>query len=106
VVRAFDPVAMGAAREMLPNVTYCADPYEAAAGADAIALVTEWNVFKRLDLSRVQAAMRTPILVDGRNLYDAAEMTALGFTYVGTGTSSVPSHMSISSVRAEEHVRV
>jgi UDPglucose 6-dehydrogenase len=106
VVRAFDPVAMGAAREMLPDVTYCADPYEAAMGADAIALVTEWNVFKRLDLTRVQAAMETPILVDGRNLYDAAEMTALGFTYVGTGTPSGPSHVSISSVRAKEHVRV
>jgi UDPglucose 6-dehydrogenase len=105
LVRAFDPVAMGGARQMLPEVTYCADPYEAATGADAVALVTEWNVFKRLDLVRVRAAMRTPILVDGRNIYDAAEMAALGFTYAGIGTSSIAAHLSTALDRSDERVR-
>jgi UDPglucose 6-dehydrogenase len=91
-VRAFDPVAMAGARELLPGVTYCADPYEAARGADGIALITEWNVFRRLDMDRVRAEMRTPILVDGRNIYDAAEMAALGFAYVGIGTAPVAPH--------------
>jgi UDPglucose 6-dehydrogenase len=96
---------MEGAREMLPGVTYCADPYEAATGADAVALVTEWNVFKRLDLTRVRAAMRTPVIVDGRNVYDAAEMAALGFTYAGIGTPSVTAHMSTASAVTVESLR-
>jgi UDPglucose 6-dehydrogenase len=84
-IRAYDPAAMPAARGLLPQVTFCADAYEAAAGADAIALVTEWNEFKGLDFARVRAALRQPVLVDGRNLYDPQEMPLLGFTYRGIG---------------------
>ncbi len=84
-VRAYDPAAMGGARALLPDVTFCADPYAAAAGADAVALVTEWNEFKGLDLGRVRAGMARPVLVDGRNLYDPRELTALGFTHRGVG---------------------
>jgi UDPglucose 6-dehydrogenase len=106
VVRAFDPVAMKRAREVLPEVTYCVDAYEAATGADAVALVTEWNVFKRLDMARVRAVMRTPVLVDGRNMYDAVEMVACGFTYAGIGTLTVPACRSTAPDRGAERVRV
>jgi len=86
-VRAYDPAAMAGARELLnpARVAFCADAYEAAAGADAVALVTEWNEFKGLDLVRVRESMPTPILLDGRNLYDPRDLTALGFTYRGVG---------------------
>jgi UDPglucose 6-dehydrogenase len=86
-VRVYDPAAMPRARALLsaPRVTFCADAYEAAAGADAVALVTPWNEFKGLDLARVAAGMRERVLVDGRNLYDPRELAALGFTYRGVG---------------------
>jgi UDPglucose 6-dehydrogenase len=76
---------MAAARPLLPEVALCADAYEAAVGADAVALVTEWAEFARLDLSRVRDGMRRPVLVDGRNLYDPGDVRALGFTYRGIG---------------------
>jgi UDPglucose 6-dehydrogenase len=88
-VRAYDPEAMEGARALLPGVTYCADPYDAARGADAIALITEWSEFKTIDLSRVRHLMRHPIIVDGRNVYDPAAMAALGFRYSGIGVPSV-----------------
>jgi UDPglucose 6-dehydrogenase len=88
-VRAYDPAAMGAARGLLPGVCWCADAYEAAAGADAVALLTEWNEFTGLDLARVAEQMRAPVLVDGRNLYDPRELAALGFTYRGVGLPPV-----------------
>jgi UDPglucose 6-dehydrogenase len=85
-VRAYDPEAMDGARRLLPaSVVYCGDAYDAAEGADAVALVTEWNEFKGLDLARVRQSLRRPVLVDGRNVYDAHEMAALGFTYRGVG---------------------
>lgn len=87
-IRAYDPVAMDGARSLLPDVTYTADAYEAATDADAVALITEWNEFKRLDLARVRASMRHPILVDGRNVYDPQEITEIGFIYSGIGLPS------------------
>jgi UDPglucose 6-dehydrogenase len=87
-VRAYDPVAMAAARALLPGVAMCADPYEAARGADAVALVTDWAEFKGLDLARVARAMRRPVLMDGRNLYDPETAAALGFAYHGMGVQS------------------
>ncbi|CAA9587151.1 MAG: UDP-glucose 6-dehydrogenase [uncultured Thermomicrobiales bacterium] len=86
-VRAYDPAAMDGARATLasPRVAFCADAYEAANGVDAVALVTEWNEFKGLDLARVRDGMRAPILLDGRNLYDPRELAQLGFTYRGVG---------------------
>jgi UDPglucose 6-dehydrogenase len=80
-VQAYDPAAMGPARALLPTVELCADAYAAAAGTDALLLLTEWSEFRQLDLARVRASMRRPFLVDGRNLYDPAEMAGLGFTY-------------------------
>jgi len=87
-VRAHDPVAMDAARPLLPGVTLCADPYEAARGADAVALITDWAEFKGLDLARVSWTLRRPILIDGRNIYDPEAVAALGFTYHGMGVRS------------------
>ena len=84
-VRAFDPVAMDNARHLLPEITMMDDPYKLAEGCDALVVVTEWNEFKNLDLAKVRAAMKTPVLFDGRNIYEPAEMRALGFTYRGIG---------------------
>ena len=84
-VRAFDPVAMDNARHLLPEVTLMDDPYKLAEGCDALVVITEWNEFKNLDLAKVRDAMKTPVLFDGRNIYEPAEMRALGFTYRGIG---------------------
>jgi UDPglucose 6-dehydrogenase len=84
-VQAYDPVAMKNAAQMLPNVKLCEDTYECVTGADAVILATEWNEFKNIDLDRLKRLMRTPVVVDGRNLYDAAAMTEKGFTYRGVG---------------------
>jgi UDPglucose 6-dehydrogenase len=84
-VRAYDPAAMEQAKLLLPQVEYMKDAYHVAAGADALVLVTEWNEFRHLDLDRLKQAMRRPILIDGRNIYDPAEMRELGFTYRGIG---------------------
>jgi len=87
-VRVYDPVAMDAARSQQLDVAFCTDPYDAATGADAVVLVTEWNEFKGLDLARVRDQMRRPVLLDGRNLYDPADVVPLGFTYRGVGLPS------------------
>ncbi len=84
-VRAYDPAAMEGARVKLPEVEYTRDSYDLAEGADALVVVTEWNEFRRLDLGRVKASMRRPIIVDGRNIYDPQAMRDLGFTYRGIG---------------------
>jgi UDPglucose 6-dehydrogenase len=84
-VRAYDPAALEAARRMLPGIELSPDAYACATGADALILATEWNEFKQLDLDRIRHAMRTPVLVDGRNLYDPEQMRSLGFVYRGIG---------------------
>jgi UDPglucose 6-dehydrogenase len=84
-VKAYDPVAMPRAEEILPWVTYCATPYDVAKGADALLVVTEWNEFKQLDMARVRDLMRAPVLLDGRNIYEPSEMRRLGFRYYGVG---------------------
>jgi UDPglucose 6-dehydrogenase len=84
-VRAYDPVAMEVAAPLLPEVQMYADPYQMIEGVDAAVVVTEWNEFKNLDLERVRAGMRTPVIFDGRNIYDPALMSALGFKYRGFG---------------------
>ncbi len=89
-VRAYDPVAMPNAQKMLPAaVTYCESPYEAAAGADALALVTEWNEFKFLNLERLRGLMRQPVVFDGRNLWEPERMRRLGFAYHSIGRRPV-----------------
>jgi UDPglucose 6-dehydrogenase len=88
-IRAFDPAAMANARELLPpGVIYCDDAYDAAAGADCLVLVTEWNQFRSLDLGRLKAALRRPLLVDLRNVYEPEKMREAGFEYVGVGRAA------------------
>jgi len=84
-VRAYDPVAMENAHHLLPAVETTADPYALARGCDALIVLTEWNEFKNVDLEQVRDAMKTPVILDGRNIYDPVEMHALGFTYRGVG---------------------
>jgi len=84
-VRGYDPAAMERMQAMLPELEYSRDAYQLAAGADAIVIVTEWNEFRQLDLTRLKTSMRTPVMVDGRNIYVPATMRSLGFTYRGIG---------------------
>lgn len=84
-VRAYDPVAMDVAKEILPEVQMTKDAYEVADGADALIVVTEWNEFKNLDLERVRDSMRQPVVIDGRNIYQPEQMRSLGFSYQGIG---------------------
>jgi UDPglucose 6-dehydrogenase len=89
-VRAYDPVAIPNARRRLPPaVTYCDSPYEAADGADALALVTEWNEFKFLNLERVRSLLRRPLIFDGRNVWEPERMRRLGFEYYSIGRRPV-----------------
>jgi UDPglucose 6-dehydrogenase len=85
-VRAYDPVAMDNARKILPAmVEYAESPYAAADGADAVALVTEWNEFKFLNLERLRSVMRQPVVFDGRNVWEPERMRRLGFAYHSIG---------------------
>jgi UDPglucose 6-dehydrogenase len=85
-VRAFDPVARTVAKKLFGSkITYARNAYDAAKGADALLLVTEWNEFREPDFARVRRVMRSPVLIDGRNLYDPAQIRSLGFTYASIG---------------------
>ncbi len=84
-VKAYDPVAIERAGEYVPEVTFCATAYDAAKDTDAILLITDWNEFKQLNWEKIRTFMRTPIILDGRNLYDPTEMRARGFIYWGVG---------------------
>jgi UDPglucose 6-dehydrogenase len=84
-IRAYDPVAMDVAGTVLPGVRMARDPYDLAEGCDALVIVTEWNEFKHLDLTRIREVMRQPVLVDGRNIYDPEAMQEMGFHYRGVG---------------------
>ncbi len=84
-VRAYDPAASERASQVLTDVYLGADAYDVASGCDALALITEWNEFKELDMAEIKRRMRTPILIDGRNIYDPDQLAALGFRYIGMG---------------------
>ncbi len=84
-VKAYDPVAMPNAAQVLYNVKLCNDPYEVAEGSDALILATEWNEFRNLDLLRIKQLMKQPVIVDARNLYEPRKMRELGFVYRGVG---------------------
>ena len=84
-VRAFDPAAMDEAKHALPEITYCADAYDAAKGGDALVIATEWNEFRNLDWERMRSALRAPVVVDLRNVYDPHHMREMGFRYTGVG---------------------
>ncbi len=87
-IRAYDAVATENFRKLYPEITYCANAYEAAEGADAVLIVTEWNEFKQLNLERLRAIVRRPYLFDGRNIYDPARASKAGFEYYGIGRAA------------------
>jgi len=84
-IRCFDPLAMDNTRKILPNLTYCQDEYKTAQGSDALVIATEWNQFRNLDLLKIKKLLKSPVLLDLRNLYDPATIKSLGFIYEGVG---------------------
>ncbi len=74
---------------MLSDVSWCEDAYDAAHGADALTILTEWNEFRALDLARLQTLLARPVVVDLRNVYDPRDMAAAGFYYTSIGRPAV-----------------
>jgi UDPglucose 6-dehydrogenase len=84
-IRCFDPLAMDNTKKILPSLTYCQDEYETAEHRDALVIATEWNQFRNLNLLKIKKLLKSPILLDLRNLYDPATLKSLGFIYEGVG---------------------
>lgn len=84
-IRAYDPAGIEEAEKLLTGVEYTTGPYLALEGADALVIITEWNEFRALDLDRVKAALKVPVVVDLRNIYDPAEMKEAGLLYTSVG---------------------
>ncbi|NDV89026.1 nucleotide sugar dehydrogenase [Aurantimonas aggregata] len=89
-IAAYDPVGMESAGGLLTDVAFADGIYEAAEDADAVAIVTEWDEFRSLDLQRLKSLMKTPIMVDLRNIYNSDEVIRGGFSYVGVGRAKTP----------------
>ncbi len=95
-ITAFDPAAMDRARQILDNrITYAKDSYTAATGADALLVLTEWKEFVNLDLARIKRLLRTPIVVDGRNIFSQSEMADAGLNYHSIGRPMVEASTSL-----------
>jgi UDPglucose 6-dehydrogenase len=89
-VQAYDPVAMPSARKLFGSrIRFCASEYAVLKGADALVLITEWNEFRNPDFTRIQRALRRPVIFDGRNQYEPDEMRERGFTYYSIGRRAV-----------------
>jgi len=84
-VRAYDPVAMDETAKVISEINYAEDEYEAVRDADALVIVTEWNQFRALDMSRIRDLMKSPKIADLRNIYEPSDLRELGFDYVGVG---------------------
>ncbi|MFH0864189.1 MAG: UDP-glucose/GDP-mannose dehydrogenase family protein [Candidatus Gottesmanbacteria bacterium] len=84
-IRAFDPVAMPKTQEIFKDITYCKNSEDVSRGADALLIVTEWNDFKQLNLAKIKKLMKRAVIIDGRNIYNRAEVEKLGFIYQGVG---------------------
>lgn len=85
MIKAYDPIAAENAKRLLRGVTYCVDFYDAASGCDMAIVLTEWNEFRQLDLEKLKKLMKTPIILDGRNIYEPETVSKLGFKYQGVG---------------------
>jgi UDPglucose 6-dehydrogenase len=88
-IKAYDPVAMPAAQQVLRDVEYSEDAYAACAGGDGLVLVTEWNQFRGLDLKRIRSLLNEPVIVDLRNVYEPNNMIGLGFKYAAVGRRGI-----------------
>jgi UDPglucose 6-dehydrogenase len=84
-IKAFDPIAIEKAKQKLTGIEFCKDAYEAAKNAELLIILTEWNEFKQLDLSKIKTLMKSPVILDGRNIYNPLEAKRLGFVYQGVG---------------------
>jgi UDPglucose 6-dehydrogenase len=100
-VRAFDPEGMDEARKLLDGIAFCNGAYDAMDGADALVILTEWNEFRALDLKRVKALLRSPTVIDLRNIYKPADMAEAGFYYFSIGRRSVEPAHGEQRVRAQ-----
>jgi len=101
-VRAYDPEAMEKAKSDLPNISYCSDPYQAAEGADAIVIVTEWDEFRQVNWERLRSTVEHPLVIDGRNMFVPEEISRHGFRYISVGRNSVvPSQSAIADVNGQ-----
>jgi UDPglucose 6-dehydrogenase len=97
-VRAYDPVGMEQAKQVLADVTYCRDPYDCVEEADAVVIVTEWEQFRALDVERVRDLMACPVMVDLRNVYRPEDMKKYGFVYTSVGR--LPTQQPVNLVGA------
>jgi|HubBroStandDraft_1064217.scaffolds.fasta_scaffold20003_2 UDPglucose 6-dehydrogenase len=102
VIRAYDPEASEKARAVLPCVAYCADAYQAAEGADAVLLLTEWEEFRKVDWSRLATLVERQLIIDGRNALSGQEVAAHGFQYIGIGGVSATPQM-VQPLMATSH---
>ena len=84
-IKAYDPIAMDNAKRILKNVEFCPDSYSVAKDCDILIVMTEWNEFRQLDLSKIKKYMKRPVLLDGRNIYDPHKLGEMGFIYTGVG---------------------
>ncbi len=84
-VRAYDPASLEESSKLLPKITPCTDPYEAAKGSDALVIMTEWNQFRNLEFDRLKTLLRQPVLIDLRNVYEPERVAGMGFRYVSVG---------------------
>ena len=96
-VKTYDPIAMENTKAIFPHITYGANAYEVATGADALVIVTEWNEFKNLNFERISSLMNRPLILDGRNLYDPERLRRLGFEYHSIGRAAVMSAVKTPS---------
>lgn len=84
-VHAYDPQSMEKAKKVIDGITYAEDMYEVAQDADLLIVITDWNEFKEMDMERIRSMMKTPNLIDARNIYDKEKIASYGFTYLGVG---------------------
>ncbi len=84
-IKCFDPLAMENTKKILPDITYCENEYDVAEGSDCLVIATEWNQFRNLDLLKIKKLLKSPILLDLRNLYEPKKVKELGFVYEGVG---------------------
>jgi UDPglucose 6-dehydrogenase len=99
VVRAFDPEGMSEARRLFTDLEFCDNAYDTMPGADALAILTEWNEFRALDMKRVKSLLNVPTVIDLRNIYVPAEMAAAGFNYTSIGR---PANGASAAPRSDE----
>lgn len=84
-IKAFDPAAMQEAKKILQKVKFCHDAYDVAKDSDCLVILTEWEEFKNLDLKKIKKLLKTPVIIDGRNIFNPDEMKKIGFVYKGIG---------------------